>query len=202
MISPKIDYEVTKDLERLKFLTVITDTSNHKALKMLPVLVRGFSEEKGVQVFKLQVKLIPNEKSETIGKEIVETGSTRKIVDKIVAFAADNCAINYGSFDRNGENNVFYRLKQLLGRKIAGVGCSSHIIHNAFKAGCEILEIQIEPLVVVIYNHFKLHTTRNESLKQFCEDEYINHTTLQKHSGTRFLTLHGAIIKVSSRNCA
>lgn len=196
MISPQIELDVARELDKLNFVTVITDTSNHKALKMLPVLVRGFSEEKGVQVFKLDVKLISNERSETIGKVLIESGTKGKVVDKIVAFGADNCKANFGSVARNGENNVFYRLKQILGREIVGVGCVSHIIHNAFDAACEILTIQIEPLAVVLYNHFKLYTNRTEKLKEFCDEAHVMHTTLQSHSGTRFLTLHKAVAKV------
>lgn len=198
VISPRIELDVAAELRKLNFLTIITDTSNHKALKMLPVIVRGFSEEKGVQSFKLEVKLIPNERSETIGNVLFQTGTRFQIVDKIVAFGADNCNTNYGGVSRKGENNVFFRLKQLFNREIVGVGCVSHIIHNAFDAACETLTIQVEPLAVVMYNHFKLHTVRTELLKQFCDEAQVMHTRLQSHSGTRFLTLHLAISKVIS----
>lgn len=163
---------------------------------MLPVMVRGFSEEKGVQVFKLAVKLIPNEKSETIGNELIGTGKDWKISGKIVAFGADNCVTNFGGVKRNGENNVFFRLKAELDRDIVGVGCVAHIMHNAFDSACDQLPINIEALSVNIYKHFHIHTLRVESLKEFCENAEVEYTKLTNHSGTRFLTLRPAVQKV------
>lgn len=196
MISPAIEKEVMENLSKMKFVTLITDTSNHKADKMLPILARGFDEEKGVRVFKLGIKFIANETSETIGEELISTGKNWKITDKICAFGGDNCPTNFGGVNRNGQNNVFYRLKVMLQRQIVGVGCVSHIIHNAFDVGCEQLPIAIEPLVVVIYKHFHIHTLRVETLKEFCDDEEVTYTKLVNHSGTRFLTLHLAVKKV------
>lgn len=62
---------------KLKYVTLITDTSNRKAVKMLPVMVRGFDPETGVKTFKLAVKIVKNETSETVGNELVETGTRR-----------------------------------------------------------------------------------------------------------------------------
>lgn len=187
-----------KSLEKLKFVTLITDTSNRKADKMLPVMVRGFDEEKGVLVYKLAVKLIPNETSETIGKELLETGKVWKLTDKVVAFGADNCMTNFGGVNRNGVNNVYSRLKKELGREIIGIGCVAHIFHNAFDSACDQLPFNIEALAVNIHKHFHIHTLRVESLKEFCAESETEYSKLTNHSGTRFLTLHPAIKKVSS----
>lgn len=163
---------------------------------MLPVVCRGFDEEEGVKVFKLGVKLIANERSETIGNELIGTGKHWEVENKIVAFGGDNCNTNFGGVDRNGENNVFYRLKEMLNRKIVGVGCNCHIIHNAYDAACDQLPISIESLVVVIYKHFSIHTLRVESLKSICDNQEVTYLKLVSHSGTRFLTLHPAVKKV------
>lgn len=197
VISPEIERNVGKSLEKINFITLITDTSNRKADKMLPVMVRGFDEERGVQVFKLAVKLIPNERSETIGMELIGTGKNWKVEDKVVAFGADNCVTNFGGVNRNGENNVFFRLKKELGRDIVGIGCVAHIIHNAFDSACDQLPINIEALAVNIYKHFHIHTSRVETLKEFCADSEMEYTKLTNHSGTRFLTLHLAVKKVN-----
>lgn len=90
VISPEIERNLGNSLCKLKFLTLITDCSNRNADKMLPIMVRGFDTEKGVVVYKLAVKLIPNEKSETIMCELLNTGRSWNIKDKICAFAADN----------------------------------------------------------------------------------------------------------------
>jgi hypothetical protein len=183
----------------LNFVTLITDTSNRKADKMLPILVRGFSEDEGVLVYKLEIKFIPNETSGTIGTELLGTGKDWKIVEKVIAFAADNCVTNYGGVNRNGEKNVFVRLKRELGRDIVGIGCAAHIIHNAFDSACDQLPIDIEPLVVNIYKHFHIHTLRVETLKDLCNEVGTQYEKLTNHSGTRFLTLLPAITKVNSK---
>lgn len=164
---------------------------------MLPVMLRGFDEEKGVMTFKLAVKLISNEKSETIGNELLLTGKIWNCTNKVAAFGADNCNTNFGGLNRKGENNVFYRLKKELARDLVGIGCTSHIIHNGFDSACDQLPINIEALVVNIYKHFHIHTLRVETLKEFCTTTEVNYVTLVNHSGTRFLTLHPAVQKVS-----
>lgn len=187
---------MTTALNKLRFVTVITDTSNRKSDKMLPVLVRGFDREEGVKVFKLAVKIIANERSETVVDELVGTGMHSNLEEKIIAFAGDNCVTNFGGVNRNGENNVFFRLKQQLGREIVGVGCACHIIHNAYDAACDQLPINIEALSFIIYKFFHIHTLRVESLKAICDDHEVTYTNLVNHSGTRFLTLLRAVEKV------
>lgn len=196
MISPEIDREVGKSLGNLSFVSLLTDCSNRNSDKMLPIMARGFDEQKGVVVFKLAIRLIANEKSGTIGSELIETGRSWNIADKICAFAADNCNTNFGGVNRNGENNVFFRLKQELGRDIVGVGCASHIIHNAFDSACDQIPINIESLAVNFFKHFRLHTLRVESLKDFCDHAEVEYTKLVSHSGSRFLSLHPAVQKV------
>lgn len=196
VISPEIDREVAKSLEKVKFVTLITDTSNRKEEKMLPVLARCFDEVKGTQTFKLAVNMISNEKSATITHNLMGTGSAWKVTEKVVAFGADNCVTNFGKVNRNGDNNVFYRLKQELGRKIVGVGCVDHIIHNGFDAACDQLPINIEGIVVNLYKYFHIHTLRVESLKEFCDEASVEYVKLTNHSGTRFLTLAPAVTKV------
>lgn len=182
----------------MKFVTLITDTSNRKADKMLPILVRGFNEEEGVLVFKLEIKFIPNETSETIGTELLGTGKVWKVDEKVIAFSADNCPTNFGGVARRGTNNVFARLKGELGRDIVGIGCVAHIIHNAFDSACDQLPIDIEPLVVNIYKHFHIHTLRVETLKELCNEVGTQYEKLTSHSGTRFLTLLPAVTKVNA----
>lgn len=191
---------MSKSLDKLKFVTLITDTSNRKADKMLPILVRGFDEDEGVLSFKLAIKIIPNETSETIERELVGTGKSWNVYEKIIAFGADNCATNFGGVTRRGVNNVFARLKAELGREIVGIGCAAHIIHNAFDSACDQLPIDVEPLVVNVYKHFHIHTLRAETLKELCAEAGMQYEKLTNHSGTRFLTLLPAVTKVNSLN--
>jgi hypothetical protein len=47
---------------------------------------------------------------------------------KCVAFCGDNCYTNFGGVQRNGCNNVFHHLKDMMNPKIVGVGCPIHIL--------------------------------------------------------------------------
>lgn len=112
----------------MSFLTVMTDASNRKDLKLLPVLVRGFHSEKGILVFKLEVKFIDNELAKTICDVIMDVITAWKISEKIVGFSGDNCNTNFGGPDRNGTNNVFSLLKSKLDKDLFGLGCLFHIV--------------------------------------------------------------------------
>lgn len=118
------------------------------------------------------------------------------ITSKISAFAGDNCATNFGGVNRNGQNNVFARLKQHLHRDIVGIGCNGHIVHNGFSAGCEQCPIDVEALVVNMYKHFHIHTLRVTHLKQICDDLDTVFEMLTNHSSSRFLSLYPALRKV------
>jgi hypothetical protein len=197
VIAPEIKREVARTLEKLKFVTLITDTSNRNAEKMLPILARGFDDEKGVVVFKLEIKTVTNEKSATIEKELIDTAKEWKIEEKLIGFGADNCPTNFGGDKRNGKNNVFARLKVGLGREIVGIGCSAHIIHNAFDSACDQLPIDVEALTVNIYKFFHINVIRTEALKEICGKAGAEYETLTNHSGTRFLSLLPAVSKVN-----
>jgi hypothetical protein len=197
VIAPQIKLEVVRSLEKLKFVTLITDTSNRNAEKMLPILARGFDDEKGVVVFKLEIKTVTDEKAATIEKELIDTAKEWKIQEKLIGFGADNCPTNFGGEKRNGKNNVFARLKLWLVPEIVGIGCSAHIIHNAFDSACDQLPIDVEALVVNIYKFFHIHTIRTEALKEICDEVGAEYKTLTNHSGTRFLSLLPAVSKVN-----
>lgn len=149
-----------------------------------------------MKVFKLAVRIITDETSETIGSQLADVGNVWNITDKVIGFAGDNCNTNFGGVKRLGQKNVFYRLKQILGRNLVGVGCASHIIHNAFDYACEQLPFLIEPVVVRTYKHFHIFTKRVEALKEICDDAGVVYKKLENHSGTRFLSLHPAVKKV------
>jgi hypothetical protein len=150
----------------------------------------------GVKTFKLDVKEITDEKSDTIANAIIESAKNWGIEKKIVALAADNIVTNFGGVTRGGSNNVFHHLKNNYGRDLLGIGCNAHIVHNAFDAACNKLNFDIEAIVVKIYKHFYIYTVRVESLKKFCENNDVQFSMLKSHSSTRFLSLYPAIKQI------
>ena len=182
-----------QELETITFISVITDTSNHKSTKMVPIMIRFFHSKKGVLVRLLEVLSVPNETSNVMTDAIEKTLTKYEVIDKLIGFAADNCNTNFGGLDRNGQNNIFQQLKNRLDQNLFGIGCTAHIIHNACQKSCDVLPISIESIVVKLYNYFSIYTVRTEELKQICEEAAVKYKSIVKHSRTRFLSLLPAI---------
>lgn len=112
VFAPIAENMVKEELLKTRFVTLSTDASNHGNIKMMPVVVRYFIPTIGVRVKMLELSSEKNETSETIANLIKRTADKNDIKDKVAGFGADNAAVNFGSAERGGENNVFYRLKQ------------------------------------------------------------------------------------------
>ena len=151
---------------------------------MLPIVGRGFDADVGIIHMKLGLIAIPNEKSETVTKELMKVVVERKIAHKIVAYAADNTNLNFGGSKRNGVNNVWRRLQTELDRQVFRIRFSCHISHNDVDAGCESLEINFESLAVVIFEHFRIHTLRCKTLKNQCNEMNVEYHSMESHYGT------------------
>ena len=100
--------------------------------------------------------------------------------------------MNFGGSNQGGKSNVFYHLRE---RKtcLIPVGYPAHILHNAAEKGAERLTTDIETIVLKIGSHFKSHTGRTNSLKQFCEQLNTNYSTLPTRTPTRWLTLDAVL---------
>lgn len=190
------DEEIIPTLNASNFLAISTDASNHGNKKMLPFIVRTFNPISGVRHLHLSLVTIKNELSVTIHGEVMNVLNNFGIKDKVVAYSADNAAVNFGSESRGGTNNVFRHLQKDLNREIFGIGCSAHVAHNAARVGLEILDIDFEALAVNIYKYFSIYTKRVENFKLVCENLGVEFLNLEHHSSTRFLTLLPALKKI------
>lgn len=193
VLAPHARDVLKNELSERRFVSVSTDASNHGNIKMMPVVVRYFIPTVGVRVKMLEFKSTKGETSEIIASLIKSTAEKNEISDKIVGFCGDNCPTNFGSCERGGQNNVFFRLKQWK-PSIIGVGCAVHIVHNALKYACDHLPIDIECVVVKVYSEFYINTVRVEALKSLCDSiEGIQYSKLLGYAKTRFLALGPAI---------
>lgn len=189
VFAPFVRDEIRKDLAKVNYLTLSTDASNHGNVKMFPVLARYFVPTRGIRVKILELSSEPGETSEIIANLIKKTANEFAIEDKVAAFCGDNATTNFGSVERGGQNNVFYRLKQWI-PSLLGIGCAAHIAHNALKSACDGLPVDIECVVVKIFSHFYIYTVRVESLKRMCEAmDGIEYKQLLGYASTRFLAM-------------
>jgi len=102
------------DLHKVNFVSVLVDASNHKAIKLVPVLVRYFSPTTGVRNKILEFSNLPGESAELIHNHIVQVLNNFNLEDKILIYSADNTNTNFGGMHRKGKNNVFIKLKETL----------------------------------------------------------------------------------------
>lgn len=144
----------------------------------------------------LEIENTKNETSDTITELIITQLRRHDLLSKCIAFSGDNCNTNFGGIERHGTNNVFHKLKENLNPNLVGVGCSGHVINNAVHHGCDLLAVDIESIVLKIYNFFSTYTVRTEALKEFCETAEVEYKQLLYHSKTRWLSLFPAIERI------
>lgn len=186
-----------QDIDKMSFITLMTDASNRQDIKLLPILLRGFIPEKGIVIYNLNVEQINNERAVTICELLLKTAADWGITEKIIAFGADNCNTNFGGVERNGNNNVFAHLKRTLGRDIFGLGCLFHIVGNSVETAVDILPHDIGAIIEKMFKHLHIHAVRAANLQSICDEAGITYKKLTRHSNVRFLTLLSSIQRIS-----
>lgn len=177
-------YTIEILLEKLKdvvYLGLSTDASNHNADKIFSVIIQFFDWKFGTDCKLLELAALPNENSQTISKYLLETLAKYSLKEKCVSFTGDNTNLNFGGVNRVEGNNILTLLNNSLDQPIMGVGCPAHILHNAIRHATDLLEIDIESLVMKIFNHFSVYTVRTEKLNKFCDYIEINYEKLLYH---------------------
>lgn len=102
-IKTCLDYLLANDI----FVSISTDGSNHGNEKNFPLLLQYFDEAIGIQTKIVHLDKLPNEKSQTIANYIVSYLNKSKLLNKCIAYSADNCNTNFGGLSRKGENIMF-----------------------------------------------------------------------------------------------
>ncbi|XP_070515361.1 protein FAM200A-like [Cardiocondyla obscurior] len=194
VLNPLSITELKNDLQDMDFISVSTDASNHGNIKLFPIIIQYFNYKKnGITSKLLDIENTENETANTITELIIKQLRQHNLLSKCIAFSGDNCNTNFGGRERIGINNVFHNLQVNLNSNIVGVDCSAHIIHNAMHRGCDLLPVDVESIILKIYNYFSVYTVRTESLKEFCTAADTEYKQLLFHSKTRWLSLFPAI---------
>lgn len=183
-------------LEKAHFVSITIDSSNHNEIKIVPLLVRYFDDEKGIQIKLLQLQDLPGETSEQLNDYVFNTLSKFNLVSKCVGLSADNTNTNFGGSQRRGKNNLFTKLTSSCGKSIVGIGCVAHIFNNCIQNATDCLPIDVEVIVVKIYKHFYIYTVRVAELKSLCETVDVEYKKMLSFSKTRFLSLMPAVERI------
>jgi len=195
-LAPFAMDQIIDELKAINFATVMIDTSNHKNLKIVHILIRYFNPKTGVQIKVLEFTNLKGETSDILSSYIMEILTKHKLAHKIIAFTGDNCNTNFGGAARRETKNVFTILNNNLKTNISGIGCAAHILHNAMQTSTDILPIDIECIVNKIFQYFYINTVRVETLKEFCDFTNTQYKNVLGSVKTRWLSLQPAVSRI------
>lgn len=188
---------VFESLQKVEFFSISTDASNHGSKKIFPVIVQYFSViEGGLQTKLLEFDEVPGETSEIITEYLKAVLDKVGMPTKCIAFCGDNANTNFGGRLRKGCKNVYFRLKQILGEHLLGIGCPAHILHNTVQHGADNLSVDIDGFIGKLFGYFSIYTVRTHELMSFCDFLSSEYRSLLSHSKTRWLSLFPAIERV------
>lgn len=196
VIAPYSLDTLQTELNDVPFICISTDASNHKDLKIFPMLVRYFHPTTGINVKILDLVNLPGETAVIIYDSLMQILEKHNLKEKVVGFCADNANTNFGGVQREGQCNVFRKLEEGLGRQLVGVGCAAHIAHNAIQTAADLLPVDVEHIVTKIYSYFYIYTVRVENLKDFCEEAEMQYKRMLGYSKTRWLALSPAVERI------
>ena len=198
VLAPHVMTEVIEELHEVKSVTLSLDASNKKDIKLFPIIVRYFLPNRETVNKIIDFVSLPGETSDLqcyMLKKVIQKFNLR---NNIVALCADNTNTNFGGCRRLGKNNVWRKLEAELERKIIGIGCGAHIIHNCLQCAVDCLPIDIECFAVKVCKYFYIYSVRVEELKSFCEFAENNYNKVLQHGNTRFLSLGPSIERILS----
>lgn len=92
---------------------------------------------------------------------------------KAFALIADNTITNFG--ERQGVNNVYVNLQDLLQKKIQGIDGNAYVLSNAINTPPCAMPIDVNVIITTIYLCFSRSTLRVATLNQFCEDANVEY---------------------------
>lgn len=193
VLYPHETDRLKKELDKIQFISLSMDTSNHGNIKILVFVIRYFLLNAGVQVKVLDIKEIPGETSDIQVEQVYDSLNIFGTRGKIIALCGDNCKVNFGGVTRGGTENIYYKLKDGLNPMLLGVGCGSHLIHNCGSHSRDVLPVDIDHIVVKVFYYFRSYTTRNEKLKNDCLELEMEYLRLLGTSNVRWLALNSAL---------
>jgi hypothetical protein len=90
------------DMEKATIISVLTDASNHKEIKIFPVLVRYSDCKTGVKIKILELKSLPGETAVVISDYLSDCLTENGLAGKVVGLCADDTNSNFGGAERKG----------------------------------------------------------------------------------------------------
>ncbi|XP_033222612.1 uncharacterized protein LOC117176470 [Belonocnema kinseyi] len=180
-----------KDLIKIPYLSVSTDSSNHGNKKIFIVVIQYFDHLKcGIQTRLLDLRETSDETANTIATLLKELLEKYELTAKLTSFSGGHTNTNFGGLNRGEKTNVYQILKLNVNSELLGIGCPALILNNALYHGfdqCTLFDV--DSLCVKIYNHFSIYTVRTKELESFTDFVEVVYRPLLCHSKNRWLSL-------------
>jgi hypothetical protein len=84
VLAPFVMQKILEELETVKYISVMVDTSNHESLKLVPVLVRYFIPRKGVQTKEIEFHNLKFETADVLITYTMDVLNKYKLANKIL----------------------------------------------------------------------------------------------------------------------
>jgi hypothetical protein len=149
-----------------------------------------------VQIKILEITNLKGETADILTNYIIKILNKYKLSNKIIAFSDDNCNTHFGGSNKKGTKNIFLFLNKSLKNNICGIGCATHVLHNAMQSSADILLIDVKSTVNKIFQYFHINTVRVENLKEFCDFAIIEFKNILGSVKTLWLSLSPAITRI------
>lgn len=174
----------------------MTDASNHKDVKIFPLVIR-YSVKGKIDHFLYGVENLPGEEAKMIADMIMNTlfGSENNDglkMEKFYVLGTDNTNTNMGGVNQPVGDNVLTHLRGQIA-DLFGQGCFGHVVHNAGEKGADALSMDFENFVLKIHSFFNGQTKRSVELQEFCEFVEVEFLRTLRHVNVRWLSLNPAI---------
>lgn len=188
VLAPASIKIVLNDLANDHSFSISTDATNKGNVKTFSLVLRYFKKSVGVQTKLLSFFSLDNERSVDIAAALHSKLSFNGLDKKnATSYCADNASVNVGK-----NQSVFVELCNSKAG-IKAVGCNSHILHNTAKKATNKLLIDVELIVIKIFNEFSSSTKKMTELKEYFVCTDTEWSEMLRHVPTRWLTLMPAI---------
>ncbi|CAG9829703.1 unnamed protein product [Diabrotica balteata] len=133
VLAQEAQSQLEIDLLKANFVSIIMDSSNHREIKVVPLMVRYFDRENGAQVKLLQLRDFPGETSEQLKDYVVNILNHHNLLQKCIGMSADNTNTNFGGISRKVLNNLFSKLNASRGKLAIGIGYVALFLITVYK---------------------------------------------------------------------
>ncbi|XP_036332659.1 uncharacterized protein LOC118749947 [Rhagoletis pomonella] len=188
VLAPYAQQQIVIAMQKNVYFSIGNDASSIGNKKLYALTVQYFDSNSGI------CKKLLDFYEDFDGKSIAIFENIKRIIEsngleiqKISSFSADNAAVNYGI------NNSVYQKLSGLNKQILKANCNCHVINNCVKFAINALSVDIENIVIKIFNEFSSSALASEKLKQCFEFANLQYKALLRHVPTRWLSLFPAI---------